>query len=89
MPPKKVGFKIVEILWVDSEHSADWSKLSDVLEDQGSLECKSVGYLIADKEDRMILATSLSSDETYEENVSAYLTIPRLAILSVKELRKK
>lgn len=82
-------FKIVEVVWADSEHFADWSKLSDVLEDQGSLDCKSVGYLIADKEDRMILATSISVDEIYEESVSAYLTIPKAAISSVKELRKK
>lgn len=85
-----IKFKIVEVFWVDSEHSSDWSKLEDVLEEQsGSLECRSVGYLVADKEDRIILATSVSNDEDTEESISAYITIPKVSILSQKELRKR
>lgn len=89
MESKRLPFKIIECSWQDSEHSADWGKLSDVLEEQGTLECRSVGFLIADKEDRIILATSLSADEEYEDFVSSYITIPKLSILWTKELRKK
>lgn len=90
MSQTKTRFKIIECIWVDSEHNSDWSKLDDVLEEQsGSLECRSVGYLIADKDDRIILATSISADESTEESVSAYITIPRVAIISIRELRKR
>lgn len=83
------GFKTIEVIWLDSEQSADWAKLEDVLADQGSLECKSVGYLVADKEDRVILASSVTADTTYEEHVSHYMVIPKASIQSIKELRKK
>lgn len=89
MQLKKPLYKTVEVTWLDSEQNASWEKLSDVLEDQGTLDCKSVGYLIADKEDRIILASSMSSDEEYEEHISHYITIPRAAVVSIKELRKK
>lgn len=89
MVEKKQTFKIVEILWEDSEQAAAWEKLEDVLNDQGSLACKSVGYLIADKDDRVILASSMSSDDEYEESVSHYITIPKSSILQMKDLRKK
>lgn len=86
----KSRFKIVEVNWVDSEHHADWEKISDVIEEQsGSLGCRSVGYLISDTEDRIILATSVSEDEETEEQVSAYITIPKICITSQKELRKR
>ena len=86
----KFNYKVVEVLWVDSEHNAEWDNLTEVLESQGSLNCRSAGFLIADKEDRIILATSVSDDaEENEEQVSAYITIPKQAILWIKELRHK
>lgn len=86
----KFNYKVVEVLWEDSEHDADWNDLTKVLEDQGSLECRSAGFLIADKEDRIVLATSVSADaEENEEQVSAYITIPKRAILWIKELKYK
>lgn len=89
MSVKKVSYKIVEIIWVDSDHSASWEKLEDVLEDQAGLECKSVGYLVADKEDRVIIASSMTADPEREEHISYYMAIPRQAILSIREYRKK
>lgn len=90
MQSKKFPYKVVDVSWVDSEHHSDWDNLSEVLEAQGSLECRSTGFLIADKEDRIILATSVSADvPENEEQISAYITIPKRAILWVKELRYK
>lgn len=83
----KAKFRRVEVSWVDSEHNSDWSPLEAILEDQGSLECLSLGYLIADKEDRIILATSLTAAEDYEPLVSAYITIPKVCIVWMKDLR--
>ena len=95
---KTFPYKAVEVIWLDSEHSSECDNLSDVLEAnaEGSLECHSAGFLVADKPDRIILATSIATthDDTNEEQVSAYITIPKVAIieqneLSVKKARKK
>lgn len=85
---KKFKYKAVEVAWVDSEHNADWATLSEILEGQTSLECRSIGYLIADKADRVVLATSVTASEEVEDDaVSAYITIPKQAILWIKEQR--
>lgn len=92
MPPKdkKPQYKMLEVVWVDSEHHADWSDIQEVLdESKGSLECQSLGYLILDAEDRLVLATSITSDEDTEKQISAYITIPKLCVVSTRELRKK
>lgn len=86
---KQKVFKIVEVLWLDSDHNGEWAKLEDVLEDQGGLECRSCGYLVADKEDRVIIATSMTADPDREEHISYYMAIPKAAVVSLKELRKK
>lgn len=88
----KIRFKIIEVAWVDSEHESAWDTLSEVLEanESGSLECRSCGFLIADTEDRIILATSISLEhQNAEEQISAYITIPKQSILWTKELRRK
>ena len=87
----KSSFKIIEVGWLDSEHHADWENLPEVLEEQEttSLECRSVGYLVADKEDRIILATSYTIEDSSEAQVSYYITIPKPSIVWQKELRKK
>lgn len=89
MSVKKSAFRLVEVLWEDSEQGADWGKLEDILTDQGSLICRSAGYVVADKEDRIILASSITADETYEEHISHYIVIPKSCIESTKELRPK
>lgn len=83
---KKFPYPVVEVVWLDSEHEAEWNTLADVLENQEkTLECRSCGYLIHEKEDRIVLATSvgMAKDED-EEQISAYLTIPKVSILSMK-----
>ena len=89
--PPKGKFKIVEVLWLDSEHHSDWESLPSVLEEQEttSLECSSVGYLVAEKDDRIILATSFTIEEESETQISYFITIPRVAIVSQRELRKR
>lgn len=88
---KKFPYPVVEVIWLDSEHEAEWNNLSDVLENQEkTLECRSCGYLIHQKEDRIVLATSVGmAKEEDEEQISAYLTIPKVSILSMKGPKKK
>ena len=85
----KFKYRPVEVVWVDSEHNSDWSTLEDVVSDDTSMECRSCGYLVADKEDRVVLATSITASDEVEEQVSAYIVIPKAAISSIKELRKR
>lgn len=88
---KRLPYPVIEVAWVDSEHEAEWNTLSEVLEAQEkTLECRSCGFLIADKEDRIVLATSvgMAKDED-EEQISAYLTIPKVSVLWVRGLPKK
>lgn len=85
----KAKYPIVEVIWLDSDHNAAWEKLEDVLEDQAGLECRSCGYLVADKPDRVIIASSMTADPDREEHISYYMAIPKAAVVSMKELRKK
>ena len=90
MSSSKSKFKIVEVAWVDSEHESSWNSLTEILEanETGTLECRSAGFLISDKPDRIILATSVSLEtEELENQVSAYITIPKQAILWMKDVR--
>lgn len=88
---KKLPYPIVEISWVDSEHDADWSTLSELVESQEhTLECRTVGFLVLEKDDRYVLATSIGMAKAdIEEQVSAYITIPKQAVLWIKGLLKK
>ena len=88
---KKLPYPIVEVAWVDSEHDADWSTLSELVESQEhTLECRTVGFLVLEKDDRYVLATSIGmAKQDIEEQVSAYITIPKLAVLWIKGLPKK
>ena len=83
---KKPPYKLVQVLWIDSESSPDWTELKSVIQDD-TLECVSVGFLLADKEDRIILAASLGLGR--DEIVASHVTIPKVAITEIHELRKK
>ena len=87
----KLPYPVVEVVWVDSEHDAGWNTLQEVLEEnEKPLECHSVGYLILEKDDRVVLATSIGMAVGEDDNqVSAYLTIPKAAIIKMKGPRKK
>lgn len=91
MSSKKLPYPIVEVAWVDSEHDQGWNTLSAVLEEQEkTLECRSVGYLITERADRVVLATSVGmaiGDD--DEQISAYLTIPKASILWMKGPTKR
>ena len=91
MKKKKLPCPIIEVAWVDSEHDAGWSTLTEVIEEQSkTLECRTCGFLIHEKDDRIVLATSVGmavGDD--DEQISAYLTIPKASILWIKGLPKK
>ena len=87
---KKAPHKIVEVAWVDSESNPDWDHLKNVVSD-GTLECRSVGYLLAEKSDRIVLAASLgrSLGTVDDDVVASHITVPKVCIIELQELTKK
>lgn len=83
---EKIPYKTVEVVWVDSESHPDWTDLKEVL-DKKTLTCSSVGYLLEDVPDRIILAGSLNLNGL--SSVASHITIPRVAVISIAEISPK
>jgi hypothetical protein len=78
---------LLMVRWVDSTTPRlGWIRLVE-WEGAGSLDCVSVGYLIADNEKSITVAPHLAYPED-EENCqgSGIIVIPRPAIISISEL---
>lgn len=82
--------KLVEVSWVDSQRRSGWFSLESY-EDDGvnvRLDCKSVGYLIIDEENRIGLIQSLSwfyGDEPRDGD--GLMIIPRVAVTKIRKLK--
>ncbi len=85
--PLKNPYKVVEVVWLDSESDPDWQTVQELLE-YSSLDCRTVGYLIADKPDSIVIAGSVGLGRK-DISVHSAITIPKAAISSIKDLRKK
>src|SRR5271170_7273622 len=80
-------FPIVKIRWVDSSAPRmGWVRLSE-WEWEGTLECESVGYLIAQDSRAKTLASNVTSPLSEEPcQGNGIIVIPTQAIISVEEL---
>ena len=76
--------KILEVIWRDAvgDDSSNWKDINEVLKEQ-LVTVYTVGYLISEKEDCLTLAMAL---EPENDNVGAYLTIPIVNIVEMREL---
>lgn len=75
--------KIVEVLWIDSFFEHGWGDRAERLHhNRKPGQCRSVGYLIQDDDDWVVLAESVAAND----NVGCTTTIPKIAIKSVVEL---
>ncbi len=84
--------KRVEVEWVDSNMSTGWlnTEYATKVEDKRPLECRTVGYLLSETEDRINVVMNFSDNtDLPNDSVSEVMTIPKVAVLSVKELRVK
>lgn len=84
-------FDRVEIVWLDSVHVSGWRRLpeweSEGKADGHGLEHKSIGYLlINDKEAVSICQSRNDLSDKFIETVDAIMTIPRVAVLSIKRI---
>jgi len=82
--------KIVEIKWMDSQHTSGWTYSEDMLKeiDNADLLYTTVGYLF--KENKLGVSVVQSyklPKENKDYSIDACMTIPRRAIMSIKKIR--
>jgi hypothetical protein len=85
MNPK--DYKLVQVTWNDAGSHDSWVSLKDIVEDK-SMECISVGWLVSDRPDRLVLVASMDL-QTDQELVSGHVTIPKAVITDIRELSIK
>jgi len=71
--------KRVEVQWVDSISSGSWH---DYDKEDVDMSCTSVGMLIENSKDRMVLALNQSA-----YGFGHYITIPKTAVRRVRKLK--
>lgn len=85
--PARLQWPLVLVRWVDSSSPRmGWQRLSE-WKDAGSLECVSVGYIIAEDERSKTIAPHLAYlDDPEQCQGNGIITIPCGAIVSVEPL---
>jgi len=81
--------EIREVTWIDSSGGARWETLQAIRE-SAIPTITSVGYVLADEPDRVLLVQSLDlhdGREHEEQNGDNYVLIPRPAITGIETLR--
>ena len=71
--------KIVEVVWLDSQARGGWTDKNEMQEWNEDILCKSVGYLVREENDRIVLVMSESST-----SLADGLTIPRACIINLR-----
>ena len=78
--------RVVEIEWVDSVSEGRWNDKDEALR-IATLEAmlhRSVGYLLREDDDMVLIAGSRSENEY---NVCDTMQIPKVAVLSMRDLK--
>ena len=73
---------LVRVRWMDSIGQAGWNSLSYITEDH-SLECVSVGWMVQEKNDRIVLVSHIQDASASDPKCDGHITIPRQAIIKV------
>lgn len=84
---KKIPYKMVQVIWRDSHSSSSWADLQEVIADKETMDCLSIGFLVAEHDDRITLMGSMSLQNP--EHVGDHLSIPRETIKEIIELGRK
>jgi len=73
----------VEVEWVDSQIIAGgWQEIGGILKTRKSVRCHSVGFILADDKDGIVLASSVNGENAY-----GTVVIPRGQIVKRRRLR--
>jgi hypothetical protein len=75
--------KIVEVSWIDSTALADGWRDKQTYIEMSNLECTTVGYLIYESDDIIVLAMSHNPEN---DDVNHCYTIPRVCVKEMKEI---
>lgn len=81
-------YTIEKITWLDSMAGSGWKFIKD-FQDGVSMECESIGYVIAETDKYIIIAPhyhSENDDAGAIESVCGEMSIPKCSILERKEL---
>jgi hypothetical protein len=66
-----IGFPLVKVVWFDAESTDDWEDIIGI--DRSLRPIISVGHMIEEHEDRIVIAMSI---DNYNEKCSMVKTIP-------------
>jgi hypothetical protein len=82
---------IARVEWVDAaSHEVGWRGYEEVLEDSDPVVCTSVGFIVLDREDVVVLALSCSPDSDGRVyKVGEVLQIPRECVRDVRPLEER
>lgn len=83
--------KLVLIEWLDSSSCrAGWRALDELKRDSGAVRCRSVGWLVSERNASKVLVPHISGDE--QDGVRPYgkgdIAIPNKAIVKMRVLAK-
>lgn len=78
-----MGYKFVEVVWDDAVSAAGWLSPGNLPEPE---RIRTRGWLISEKDDYVVLASSIDVSEDEDLDVGATWTIPRGMIVEVNEL---
>lgn len=80
--PKKHHWRL-EVLWEDSTvWHRGWEPIEDVLKERDKVHCLSVGFVLADDKEGIVLGASVHNNE-----VAGVTMIPRRQVIQKKRLR--
>lgn len=85
--------KLVEVVWEDAHSGTSAQTWADYNEEtqavlHNAILCNSVGYVLHDTKDRLVIASSINHDDDGEVNqVSGTMSIPRGMIRKVRVLK--
>ena len=85
--------KLVRIDWIDSHAGNEWKSLDEArreAEKDSALLVRSVGYVVADELDYILLAATWSPGEKSDEDmVNNLMQIPRVAVKDLQPLENR
>jgi hypothetical protein len=75
---------VVEVTWSDIATSIGWQEREELERDKTAdfTTCLSVGYLVANEPDRVIIVQSISTDQAHAERT----VIPKAVVRSIRKI---
>lgn len=80
--------KLVQIDWFDSHAGEGWQSLGDLREANKPVRCRSVGWLVSEKNGHKTIVAHLSGGDGIAPYGRGDMTIPNTCITTMKMLRE-